>query len=171
MPGAIVVAPAALPGIVTIVTIFARFRRLPARHGVRLRIVTIALAAAIVPSALAMRAPAETMQATPSRFAATPVAQPPERSVVGTLDSIDLKAMQIVVTSPAGKQTLHLQTGVTIRQGAKTVKASELCGAQGRAGEGAVPRNRWRAAGGVDRARVANPAAQTEARGTGAGRA
>ena len=120
-----------LPGIVTIVTIFARFRRLPARHGVRLRIVTIALAAAIVPSALAMRAPAETMQATPSRFAATPVAQPPERSVVGTLDSIDLKAMQIVVTSPAGKQTLHLQTGVTIRQGAKTVKASELAAHKG----------------------------------------
>ena len=61
----------------------------------------------------------------------TPVAQPPERSVVGTLDSIDLKAMQIVVTSPAGKQTLHLQTGVTIRQGAKTVKASELAAHKG----------------------------------------
>ena len=51
--------------------------------------------------------------------------------MVGTLDNVDIKTMQIVVTSPAGKQTLHLQTGVTIRQGAKTVKTSELSAHKG----------------------------------------
>lgn len=112
-------------------SIFTRFRRLPAHHGIRLRVLSVALAAAIVPTAMAMRAPVETIQLPPSRFAPTAVAQPPERSVVGTLDNVDIKTMQIVVTSPAGKQTLHLQTGVTIRQGAKTVKTSELAAHKG----------------------------------------
>jgi hypothetical protein len=111
---------------VTIVSILALFRRLLAYDGVRLRILSLLLAVAVVPTALAMRAPAQIPQASPRRFASAPAAQPPERSIVGTLDSVDSKTMQIVVGSAAGKQTLHLQTGATIRQGAKTVKASEL---------------------------------------------
>ena len=111
---------------VTIVSILALFRRLPAHTGVRLRILSFVLAAAIVPTAVAMRAPVQTRPVSPNRFTAAPVAQPPERSIVGTLDSVDPRTMQIVVNTSTGKQTLHLQTGATIRQGAKTVKASEL---------------------------------------------
>jgi hypothetical protein len=57
--------------------------------------------------------------------------QPPERSVVGTLDAVDGKTMQIVVSSAAGKQTLHVAAGATIRQGSKTVKPSELASHKG----------------------------------------
>jgi hypothetical protein len=112
---------------VAIVNIFPKFSGMPARSRFRLRFLSIVLAAAIVPTALAMRGPTAAPQVvSPGRFAPATAAQPPERSVVGTLDNVDTKAMQIVVGSATGKQTLHLQTGVTIRQGAKTVKVSEL---------------------------------------------
>jgi hypothetical protein len=109
------------------------------------RFIMILLAAAIVPMALAVGAPGQTPP--PARFAPAAIAQPPERAVVGTLDSVDIKAMQIVVTSETGKQTLHVRTGVTIRQGSKTVKMSELP-----AHKGERVKVRYRESGGVQQA-------------------
>jgi hypothetical protein len=86
----------------------------------------ILFAAATFPLVLAAGAPGQTRPAVPSGFAPSAVTQPPERSIVGTLEAVDPKTMQIVVSSTSGKQTLHLQTGATIRQGSKTIKASEL---------------------------------------------
>jgi hypothetical protein len=83
---------------------------------------------ALVPVALAADTQARPL---PGVFRSAPVAQPPERSIVGTLDEVDPKAMQIVVKAAAGKQTLHLQSDVTIRQGSKTVKPSELAAHKG----------------------------------------
>jgi hypothetical protein len=82
--------------------------------------------------------------------------EPPERSVVGTLDQVDPAATAIVVKTPAGKQTFALQNGATIRQGSKTIKASEL-GAH----KGERVKVRYRDVGGVHRAEwivVATPA-------------
>ena len=111
-----------------------------------MRFITILLAAGIVPMALAVGAPGQTRPA-PPRFAPAAIAQPPERAVVGTLDSVDTKTMQIVVSSGSGKQTLHLQTGVTIRQGSKTVKTSELPSHKGER-----VKVRYRESGGVQQA-------------------
>lgn len=80
----------------------------------------------MAPVALAINLYGQTPPKPAGAFSPAPVTQPPERSVVGTLDVVDPKTMQIVVTSPSGKQTLHLQPTVTIRQGSKTVKTSEL---------------------------------------------
>jgi hypothetical protein len=91
-----------------------------------LRFIIILFAAATFPLALVAGAPGQTRPAVPGGFAPSAVTQPPERSIVGTLEGVDPKAMQIVVSSTSGKQTLHLQTGATIRQGSKTIKVSEL---------------------------------------------
>jgi hypothetical protein len=107
----------------------------------------ILLAAAIAPFALALRAPGQTPPALARALAPAPVTQPPERSVIGTLDAFDPKTMQIVVGSATGKQTLHLQTGVTIRQGSKIVKPSELA-----AHKGERVKVRYRESGGVQQA-------------------
>ncbi len=56
----------------------------------------------------------------------SPDQQPPERSLVGILDQVDAAATQIVVKTATGKQSFLLQSGATIRQGSKTIKASEL---------------------------------------------
>ena len=73
--------------------------------------------------------------------------EPPERSVVGTLDQVDAAATAIVVKTPAGKQTFALQNGATIRQGSQTIKASEL-GTH----KGERVKVRYRDVGGVHRA-------------------
>ena len=89
-------------------------------------------------------------------WAAPEIEQPPERSVVGTLDQVDAAATAIIVKTPAGKQTFALQNGATIRQGSKTIKASEL-GAH----KGERVKVRYRDVGGVHRAEwivVATPA-------------
>jgi len=86
---------------------------------------------------------------------ASPDQQPPERSLVGTLDQVDAAATQIVVKTPTGKQSFVLQSGATIRQGSKTIKASEL-GAH----KGERVKVRYREAAGVRRAEwivVASP--------------
>ena len=62
---------------------------------------------------------------------ATPGDQPPERSMVGTLDQVDADATQFVVKTTTGKQRFVLQNGATIRQGSKTIKASELASHKG----------------------------------------
>jgi hypothetical protein len=107
----------------------------------------ILLAAALPPTVLAVGAQGQTAPAMPRAFTPTAVSQPPERSVVGTLDAVDPKTMQIVVGSPTGKQTLHLQTGATIRQGSKIVKPSELA-----AHKGERVKVRYRESGGVQQA-------------------
>ena len=57
--------------------------------------------------------------------------QPPERSLVGTLDQVDRDATGFVVKTSTGKQRFLLQNGATIRQGSKTIKASELASHKG----------------------------------------
>jgi hypothetical protein len=96
-----------------------------------LRFLTI-LFATTVPLVLAVGVAGQARPAVPGAgFTPSALTQPPERSIVGTLDAVDPKTMQIVVSSPSGKQTLHLQTGATIRQGSKTVKAAELSAHKG----------------------------------------
>ena len=86
----------------------------------------IILFATTVPLVLAAGVAGQTGPAPSGAFAPSAVIQPPERSIVGTLEGVDPKTMQIVVSSTSGKQTLHLETGATIRQGSKTVKVSDL---------------------------------------------
>jgi hypothetical protein len=115
--------------------------------GVRLRFLIILLATA-APLLLAVGVSGQARPGVPnSGFAPTALTQPPERSIVGTLEAVDPKTMQIVVSSPSGKQTLHLPTGATIRQGSKTVKASELP-----AHKGERVKVRYRESGGVQQA-------------------
>jgi hypothetical protein len=57
--------------------------------------------------------------------------QPPERSMVGTLDQVDDQATEFVVKTASGKQRFLLQSDATIRQGSKTIKASELAAHKG----------------------------------------
>jgi hypothetical protein len=83
----------------------------------------------------------------PADRAAWAVEQPPERSVVGTLDQVDAAATAIIVKTPSGKQTFALQDGATIRQGSKAIKVSEL-GAH----KGERVKVRYRDVGGVHRA-------------------
>ena len=75
------------------------------------------------------------------------VQQPPERSVVGTLDRVDAAATELVVNTTSGKQTFRLQAGATIRRGSKTIKPSELA-----AHKGERVKVRYRESGGVRRA-------------------
>jgi hypothetical protein len=81
--------------------------------------------------------------------------QPPERSLVGTLDQVDPEATEFVVKTEKGKQTFLLQSGATIRQGSKTITASELASHKGER-----VKVRYREAEGVRRAEwivVASP--------------
>ena len=57
--------------------------------------------------------------------------QPPERSIVGTLEKVDDQATEFVVKTPDGQQRFVLINGATIRQGSKTIKASELASHKG----------------------------------------
>jgi hypothetical protein len=57
--------------------------------------------------------------------------QPPERSMIGTLEQVDDQASEFVVKTANGKQRFLLQSGATIRQGSKTIKASELAAHKG----------------------------------------
>jgi len=107
---------------------------------VRLTIIVLAIATFSIPIA-AERAPAGLSGLSPEQ-------QPPERSLVGTLDQVDAAATQIVVKTSSGKQTFVVQSGAMIRQGSKTIKAAEL-GAH----KGERVKVRYReAAGGVRRA-------------------
>ena len=83
--------------------------------------------------------------------------QPPERSLVGTLDQVDDQAAEFVVKTANGKQRFVLQNGATIRQGSKTIKASELSSHKGER-----VKVRYRESAGVRRAEwvvVASPSA------------
>src|SRR6476659_251771 len=117
------------------------------------------LLAVSVISAAAVMGPAAAPAAIP---AALSEEQPPERSVVGTLDRVDAAASQIVVSTASGKQTFQLQSGATIRQGSKTIKPSELA-----AHKGERLKVRYRESGGVRRAEwlVLAVPARAESRG------
>jgi hypothetical protein len=115
----------------------------------RLTIILLATVAATTSLALLARSPSPAPARAPVALAPVVPAQsqPPERSVVGTLDAIDVKTMQIVVGSASGKQTLHVQSGATIRQGSKTIKPAELP-----AHKGERVKVRYRESGGVRQA-------------------
>jgi hypothetical protein len=107
------------------------------------RLTVILLAIATISAAVIVR-PA----AAPAAIPGPPDApQPPERSVVGTLDRVDAAATEIVVSTASGKQTFQLQSGATIRQGSKTIKPSELASHKGER-----LKVRYRESGGVRRA-------------------
>ena len=55
-----------------------------------------------------------------------PSPQPPERAATGSLDKVDVPAMEIVVATTSGKLTLHVQKDATIRQGSRTLTPAEL---------------------------------------------
>lgn len=57
--------------------------------------------------------------------------QPPERSIVGTLDQVDDSTSEIVVKNASGKQRFILESDATIRQGSKTIKAADLAAHKG----------------------------------------
>ena len=73
--------------------------------------------------------------------------QPPEKSVVGTLESVSPGAAQIVVSTTAGRQTFAVENGVMVRQGTRTIKAAEL-----QSHKGERVKVRYRESGGVKRA-------------------
>lgn len=128
-----------------------------------MRLTMLWLGAALIPLALAEPAPGQARPpAPPPPQPAETQVQVPERSVIGTLDEVNVAAMQIVVGSPAGRRTLHLQTGVTIRQGSRTLKVSELP-----AHKGERVKVRYRESGGVQRAAwivLASPPARASKR-------
>ncbi len=115
-----------------------------------MRFTTFVLGAALIPLALLAQAPGPArpvpVPVPPSHPVAGPT-QPPERSVIGTLEDVNVPAMQIVVASSSGRRTLHLQAGLTIRQGSKTIKVAELP-----AHKGERVKVRYRESGGVQRA-------------------
>jgi hypothetical protein len=125
---------------------------------VRLTIILLAITTtSVLVAARATRPPDVSGRPLAVRPGLSPDQQPPERSLVGTLDQVDAAATQIVVKTATGKQSFLLQRGATIRQGSKTIEASEL-GAH----KGERVKVRYReAAGGVRRAEwivVASPA-------------
>jgi hypothetical protein len=91
---------------------------------------------------------------------ASRIEQPPERSLVGTLDQVDPQATEFIIRTTSGKQRFVLESGATIRQGSKTIKASELA-----AHKGERVKVRYRESGGVRRAEwivVASPARKSK---------
>ena len=75
------------------------------------------------------------------------VRQPPEKAVVGTLESVSAGAAQIVVSTSTGKQTFAVESGAMVRQGSRTIKAAELSSHKGER-----VKVRYRETGGVKRA-------------------
>jgi len=73
--------------------------------------------------------------------------QPPEKSVVGTLESVSPGAAQIVVSTTGGKQTFAVENGAMVRQGSRTIKAADL-----QSHKGERVKVRYRESGGVKHA-------------------
>ena len=123
--------------------LFLRFPHVPwnreAESGVRVRLTILLLATTssvlmvmpTVPSGslTAPAAPAPVDRVEPEFGAAAE--QPPERSLVGTLEQVDDQATGFVVKTANGKQRFLLQSDATIRQGSKTIKASDLASHKG----------------------------------------
>ena len=98
--------------------------------------------------ALAMRT-ANHPDLTPPARTVAPVVdqQPPEKAVVGTLESVSTGATQIVVSTPNGRQTFTVESDAMVRQGSRTIKTAEL---QSHRGERV--KVRYHESGGVKRA-------------------
>jgi len=77
--------------------------------------------------------------------AATP--QPPEKSVIGTLEAVSANAAQIVVSTSSGKQTFAVDSGAMVRQGSRTIKTADL-----QSHKGERVKVRYHESGGVKRA-------------------
>ena len=92
----------------------------------RLTILLLAITFFILMGTRAVRPAIVAAHAAADRAEPAPDQQPPERSLVGTLDQVDDRAGEFVVKTATGKQRFVLQSGATIRQGSKTIKASEL---------------------------------------------
>src|SRR5206468_11356051 len=88
-------------------------RPLPDEPGARVRLTLILLTATTILAATVGARPASGAPPRPGPVAPA-LEQPPERSVVGTLDQVDAAATAIVVKTPGGKQTFALQNGATI---------------------------------------------------------
>jgi hypothetical protein len=98
--------------------------------------------------AVAMRTTSHPDLTPPARNVAPVVdQQPPEKAVVGTLESVSTGATQIVVSTPDGRQTFTVESGAMMRQGSRTIKAAEL---QSHRGERV--KVRYHESGGVKRA-------------------
>jgi hypothetical protein len=111
-------------------------------------IVVAALAATT--AAIAMRTTSYRAVTVPApRLAVAPAVeeQPPEKAVVGTLESVNAGATQIVVSTPGGRQTFTVDSGAIVRQGSQTIKAGEL-----QTHKGERVKVRYREARGVKRA-------------------
>jgi hypothetical protein len=121
----------------------------------RLTTFLLTLAAAVVAVAMSQAPRAAPAFSTPAPVPLRAPEQPPERSVVGTLDHVDATASEFVVNTSTGKQNFRLQAGATIRQGSKVIKPAELA-----AHKGERVKVRYRESGGVRRAEwivVASP--------------
>ena len=114
-----------------------------------MRPIMILIAALTVTSvAVAMRTTSRPVPAARVTVVPPPVAQqPPEKAVVGTLESVDASASQIIVNTPGGRQTFTVESDAMVRQGSRTIKAAEL---QSHRGERV--KVRYRESGGVKRA-------------------
>lgn len=76
--------------------------------------------------AVAMRTTSRPAATPPARSLTSVVDQPPEKAVVGTLESVTAGAAQIVVSTANGRQTFVVESGAVVRQGSRTIKAAEL---------------------------------------------
>ena len=112
----------------------------------RILIFVAALIAATV--AVAVRTTSHPAATTPVRELAPAVEQqPPEKAVVGTLESVSAGGAQIVVSTAGGRQTFSVDSGAMVRQGSRTIKAADL-----QAHKGERVKVRYRESGGVKRA-------------------
>jgi hypothetical protein len=97
---------------------------------------------------VAMRTTSRPVPAAPVTAASRAVAQqPPEKSVVGTLESVNPSASQIIVNTSGSRQTFTVESDAMVRQGSRTIKAAEL---QSHRGERV--KVRYRESAGVKRA-------------------
>jgi hypothetical protein len=98
---------------------------------VRLTILLLAVTTSILTVTRAVRPGSVLAHAAADRVEPAVSEQPPERSLIGTLDQVDDQAAEFVVKTEKGQQRFVLQSGATIRQGSKTIKASELSAHKG----------------------------------------
>jgi hypothetical protein len=98
---------------------------------VRLTIILLAITTTSLLLATSPAHPLAAAAADESHDIAFAEQQPPERSLVGTLDQVDASSSEFVVKTTSGKQRFILQNGATIRQGSKTIKASDLAAHKG----------------------------------------
>jgi hypothetical protein len=98
---------------------------------VRLTILLLAITTSILVATRVVRPAAAPAEVAIDRAEPAQTQPPPERSMIGTLDQVDDSATAFVVKTTNGKQRFVLQNGATIRQGSKTIKASELASHKG----------------------------------------